>query len=799
MAQPTDPTADRGMPRPPLVLRPGLSAVERLRTSARLSALVALLLLPALIATWAFLGAVNGQIAFSAAERNGLVVAGPALEQMVAVAAGRRPDLGPLDDRIAAHPELAADDHLAKVEQALSAASGWTAKDRLGVISALNDLVIQVGNTSNLILDPDLDSFYVMDSTVVQLPRALVGVVQAQTTPTGPDGVPAQAVLAGQISSAAQALSSDMTTSVENTQRPGLAEEVKPVVAAAAAFTSMSDLLSAGVNRPGPVTDAQAGSVAAVARDAVPALTQSLDGLLATRIDGFVARRNALLAVVTAGLALAVYTAVVVWWRTRRDVELTVSGIASIARGDLRPVELPTGRDEFGDIARSLALVREGIASLVAAIDRITADQDGSTDLSVDVEAFDGDYRTLARGLNDMVAAHIAVRTAMTTIAAFGRGDFDAPLERLPGLRTYVVETIEQVRSNLRALVQDTGKVADAAQHGRLDVRADESGHAGGFRTIVEGINRTLDTLLDPMVEIARVFAAMEGGDLSRRLTFAGAGQLDELRTAANNSLAKLARTMAEAAAAADQITNASTQVSGASQTLSQTATQQAASMEETSASVEQMGASIAQNSDNAKVTDGIATKTATEATQGGAAVQQTVDAVMEIAVKIAIIDDIAFQTNMLALNATIEAARAGAHGEGFAVVAAEVGKLAKRTQVAAAEIGELATGSVRSAERAGSLLQEIVPSIGRTADLVQEIAAASAEQTAGVSQINRAMSHMNQATQQNAASSEQLAGTAAEMLSQAAHLQKLMQFFAVGGARDRDPSAPSTPVHELR
>jgi methyl-accepting chemotaxis protein len=196
-----------------------------------------------------------------------------------------------------------------------------------------------------------------------------------------------------------------------------------------------------------------------------------------------------------------------------------------------------------------------------------------------------------------------------------------------------------------------------------------------------------------------------------------------------------------------------------------------------------------------------MAAKAAADATEGGKAVQQTVAAMKEIAAKIAIIDDIAFQTNMLALNATIEAARAGEHGKGFAVVATEVGKLAERSQIAAQEIGKLAGDSVHTAEHAGSLLEEIVPSIGKTSNLVQEISAASAEQTAGVGQINTAMSQMNQITQQNASSSEELAATAEEMTGQTGHLQQLMRFFKIpasAGGTGASPAASAFTRHPL-
>ncbi len=240
----------------------------------------------------------------------------------------------------------------------------------------------------------------------------------------------------------------------------------------------------------------------------------------------------------------------------------------------------------------------------------------------------------------------------------------------------------------------------------------------------------------------------------------------------------KLSEVVADVNGGAQALANASEQVSITAQALSQAASEQAAGVEETSASIEQMNASIAHNSENAKVTEGMASKAAQDAADGGQSVTATVAAMKQIAKKISIIDDIAAQTNLLALNAAIEAARAGEHGKGFAVVAAEVRKLAERSQVAAQEIGEVAINSVELAEKAGTLLEQMVPDIRKTADLVQEISAASSEQSAGLGQINAAVGQLSQTTQQNAASSEELAATSEEMSSHAEQLLQTMTFF---------------------
>lgn len=288
-------------------------------------------------------------------------------------------------------------------------------------------------------------------------------------------------------------------------------------------------------------------------------------------------------------------------------------------------------------------------------------------------------------------------------------------------------------------------------------------------------ISRSVTRPLGQAVDAANRLAE---GDLTIQVDSKSRDETGQLLQAMQHMVNKLSQVVTEVNGGAEALASASEQVSATAQSLSQASSEQAAGVEETSASMEQMTASISQNTENAKVTDGMATKAATEATEGGEAVRATVLAMKQIAQKIGIIDDIAYQTNLLALNAAIEAARAGEHGKGFAVVAAEVRKLAERSQVAAQEIGTVASSSVELAERAGRLLDTIVPNIRRTSDLVQEITAASEEQSSGVGQINSAVTQLSQTTQQNASSSEELAATAEEMSSQAEQLQHSMAFF---------------------
>lgn len=530
-------------------------------------------------------------------------------------------------------------------------------------------------------------------------------------------------------------------------------------------------------------------------------------------------------------------------------INVTAEYIDRVSKGDIPPKITDTYYGDFNEIKNNLNTLIDALNQFIAEMDNMAKQHDlGDIDIFVPEGNFEGAYKVMAKGVNNMVKDHISVnKKAMACVSEFSKGNFSAELERFPGKKAFINENIELLRSNLKEVNNEINKLIAASEEGNLSERGNDKAFLGDWSIMIKGLNGlvekivesimeaaevleemakgnlhssvkgnykgdharikeamnfTINTISEYINEISKVLTEMANGNLNVGITADYLGDFIEIKNSLNKIINSFNEILGDMNLAAEQVSSGSRQVSDSSQALSQGSTEQASSIEELTASMNEIADQTKQNAVNANLANELALSAKNNAAEGNNQMKGMLKAMEEINLSssniskiIKVIDDIAFQTNILALNAAVEAARAGQHGKGFAVVAEEVRNLAARSANAAKETTTMIEGSIRKVEEGTKIandtaeaLNQIVDGVSKAAEIVGNIANASNEQATGIAQVNQGISQVSEVTQTNSATAQESSAASEELSGQADMLKEMVAKFKLksGDSMDR-------------
>ncbi|UIU01503.1 methyl-accepting chemotaxis protein [Xanthomonas campestris pv. campestris] len=661
---------------------------------------------------------------------------------------------------------------------------------------------------SQLVYTPYIESYHLVVATLIYSPDATESLTRLDAASDPSQAGESTTMLREQLG---QLQRNHARFRHELEKAMGLLEQPDPTLAAAAqAEASQAKTALAALSAALDGNDAQADVQWNAALDAVGQAMQQLSSVSLQALQRQSERhledaRNAMWQAIAGLSVLALLIAGLCWYTLSaltRNVRRAASVAAQIARGQLDEHIVPPRQDETGQLLDNMRKMQEQLQRVLAAQSDMAQRHDaGQISYRMDADSFPGDYGTMVRDTNALVGSHIAVKMQLAQIMSrYAIGDLSQDMQRLPGEKAVLTDTMDTVKANLSAMNTEINLLAQAAANGDFSVRGDAQRFQYDFRAMVESLNTLMATADGNLEALSAVLRAIAAGDLTTRMQGEFHGVFARMRDDANATVSQLADIVGRIQRSTDTINDAASEIASGNQDLSQRTEQQAANLEETAASMEELTSTVRNNADHARHANQLVLGAAQVASQGGEVVSQVVGtmagiqaASKKIADIISVIDGIAFQTNILALNAAVEAARAGEQGRGFAVVASEVRTLAQRSAGAAKEIKQLIDDSVQRVEhgnqlvgQAGQTMQEIVSSVQRVTDIMGEISAASQQQSQGIEQVGQTITQMDQATQQNAALVEEATAAARAMEEQAQQLRDAVSVFRLQAATAR-------------
>jgi methyl-accepting chemotaxis protein len=516
--------------------------------------------------------------------------------------------------------------------------------------------------------------------------------------------------------------------------------------------------------------------------------------------------RTLLMLLAFAAVAVACVVAILIARAIKNPLDQAVRVLAEIGEGNYANAVTVTSADETGQLLSALDAMQRQIKERTDAASALAV-ENGRIHTALDrvsAGAMLADMDGKIIYMNDSVRAIFRERANEIRKQV---PQFDA--ERIMGSSFDLFHKMPSHQRNLLANLTGTHRAEVKLGHAVLRLVANPIVAADGRRLgmVVEWIDRTQEVSAEEEVK-AVVAKAIERDLTTRILEDDKSGFFKTLAQGMNqllDNMADVVRTMRTTAA---EVQTGAEEISRGNADLSQRTEEQASSLEETASSMEQMTSTVKNNADNAAQANQLAAEARAQAERGGSVVGAAVAAMGEINASskriadiIGVIDEIAFQTNLLALNAAVEAARAGEQGRGFAVVASEVRNLASRSAQAAKEIkgliqdsvGKVAEGT-KLVDESGQVLGEIIIDVKKVTDVMAEIASSSREQASGIEQVNKAITMMDDVTQQNAALVEEASAAAQALNEQAASLMQLMERYHIGDAADSTTSATAAP-----
>jgi methyl-accepting chemotaxis protein len=736
------------------------------------------------------------------------------------------------------------------------------------LIEQVNELMVHVSDQSNLTLDPEVDSFYMMTVVSIRLPelidhvnelRSVANRVAKAGTELDQQSKIQIAVLDQHINERFGETEHDLAAifeknpaikSVISGKQEKFAEDLKKFTDTVKQDIYLSQTITVPAEQIFSLGTAAIRSLDDLYDEANP----QLKSLIEKRIEGLQQAKLVQLGIVVFIIIAVGIIGYLMIRNVTGSIKQLIATFLNISNGKFRNLVDLEGRDEIGDLWRKLETMQVALnvdisntrelATKAIRVERALENVSSSVMVAnnnLDIIFMNKSVERLFKNAeadirkelpefnaSNLMGANIDQfhknpahqRGLLANLTGSHSGSLEIggrhmdivanPVKDTDGNRIgTVVEWVDRTREV--KIEREIEEIVNYVKVGRLDKRLALTDKHGFFAKLSEGINELTDVIERVFKDVGSTMESMAEGDLTNRINSDYQGVYLNCKNDINATIDKLSEIFGKVNESASFINNSSQEIASGNNNLSQRAEQQAANLQETAASMEELTSTVKNNADNAQQANVLASNARELAEKGGSVVTAAVSAMQEInessnkiADIIGVIDEIAFQTNLLALNASVEAARAGEQGRGFSVVATEVRNLAQRSATAARESKELIQNSVQKVRagsefvnQTGNALSEIVMGVKKVGDIVAAIASASVEQSAGIAQVNQAVSQMDEITQQNAALAEEASAASVSMSDLSTNMVELLSFFKTEKKAASNPNDRSNSHNE--